>query len=80
MRIMLNMPPIRKLIAVMRYLVSASRPKDTFQSQEESQITSYKKRFQTKTPQEVDHLKYSALQKNLTLKDRRKCGIIMISN
>ena len=57
MKIMLNMPPIRKLIAVLRYLVSASHPKDAFQSQEESQMTSYKKRIQTKTPEEVDHFK-----------------------
>ena len=48
MKIMLNMPPIRKLIAVLRYLVSASHPKDAFQSQEESQMTNYKKRIQTK--------------------------------
>jgi len=36
MKIMLTMPPIRKLIAVLRYLVSPSYPKDTFQNQEES--------------------------------------------
>jgi hypothetical protein len=57
MKIMLNMPPIRKLIAVLRYLVSASHPKDAFQSQEESKMKTYKKRIQTKRPEEVDHFK-----------------------
>jgi len=57
MRILLNMPPIGKLIMVFRYLVSAAHPVGAFQSQKESQMRNYEQRISIHKPNEIDHLR-----------------------
>mgnify|MGYP000858254805 CR=1 FL=1 len=57
MNIMLNMPPIRKLIQVMRYMVSASHPKDAFQTREESKMDNKTDRIKARPVEEVDNIK-----------------------
>ncbi|MDB2695535.1 Arm DNA-binding domain-containing protein [Flavobacteriaceae bacterium] len=55
MKIMLNMPPISRIISVLRFLVSASHSKDAFQKQDESLMSSYEDRIRAKDPDKVDH-------------------------
>ena len=57
MRILLNIPPVRKLIMVLRYLVSATHPNDAFQSEKESRMKKYKERISINKPSEVDPLR-----------------------
>ena len=64
MNIMLNMPPIRKLIQVMRYMVSASHPKDAYQSQDESKMDNYSDRIKTRPTEEVDNIKIFSFTEN----------------
>ena len=57
MRILLNTPPIRKIIMVLRYLVSAAHPIDAFQSDKESRMKNYRDRISINKPNEIDSLK-----------------------
>ena len=69
MKILINLPPIRHFIAVLRYLIAYSHPKYSFLSQEEASNPNYDERLKNKTPQEADFLKLFKIDKKNSPKE-----------
>ena len=57
MKILVNLPPIRNLIGVLRFMLAASHPDFSFLSPEDAANPIYDDRLKGKDPKEVDFLK-----------------------
>ena len=56
MKILIELPPIRHLIGVLRFLLAASHPNYSFLTPEDAANPNYEKRIEGKDPSEVDFL------------------------
>lgn len=63
MKILITLPPIKHLIAVLRYLVAGSHPNYSFLKPEEAMNPNYDERIKNKKPEEVDFLRLFTFDK-----------------
>lgn len=57
MKILIDLPPIRHLIGILRFLLAASHPKYSFLTPEDAASPDYGERLKGKNPEKVDFLK-----------------------
>ena len=63
MKVLITLPPIKHLIAVLRYLVAGSHPNYSFLKPEEAMNPNYDERIKNKKPEEVDFLRLFTFDK-----------------